>query len=950
MDPTWDTTWALFHQAIEMDADARAPWLAQLALSNPVQAAELQALLAAHARDDAMLDRPLIAEDSLSTPAPGERVGAYVLLREIGRGGMGTVFEAARDDGEYRHRVALKLVAPERMQPGILARFRRERQIMAGLEHPHIARLLDGGSTRHGRPFLVMEFIDGEPIDRWCARRAMVVADRLQLVERIAEAVDYAHRHLVVHRDIKPGNVLVDGQGRAVLLDFGIAKLLEPDAESSDATQQIGARAMTPRYSSPEQLRGEPVSTATDVYALGVLLYELIAGAPPYEDQRQSPERLAERIELGTPPGLAQTRRRHLQHLREVDADAHAAEIALLESEILAPELDWIVRKAMAARADQRYPSALALADDLRRLRQHQPIEARAASLAYRMRKSVRRHRFGYAFAALFVLMASIFGVRLAVESQRTRAALAASQKERVHADNAATFLVALFELADRTQNEGRDVSAREILDRGRERLAAQQDLAPAVRARLLGSLARVYRNLGAYPIALQLLDEAGPLIDAGSESLPRAQWLRDRGSVLELQGANAAARDALQQSLHLFESLGAAYALDSARTAKLLAITLQSLGERAAAGRMFRRADQDLNAIAGSSIDDRADSALRLGSWFWIAGDFNATADYYARALALRRSERPLDLSELARTLDGNGALAHAQGRYDQAVIHFEEALALRRQVLGSAHRLTADTLSNFGATRFDQGQLDAALNLLNEAIAVYEQVLPRDSPVLAKTLNNLGLVRHQQGDYPAARDLFERALGIHRRALGDQHPKLAANLNNLGLVEEQTGHIDSAQKRFREALHIQEQALGVDHVSIGFTLTNLGRMALWTDDRPAALELLERASTLRRGLPDAHPLRADTASWLGLAYCLDPGERGRGRTLIAANLQQHSPAQALERVELEALLAICEGHADVADHPDWRRRVAAVVQLRGADHPLSRFLLRWPGASARR
>ncbi len=1006
MDPTWDATWALFHQAIEMDVEARAPWLAQLALSNPAQAVELQALLAAHARDDALLDRPLIAEDSLLTPAPGERVGAYVLLREIGRGGMGTVFEAARDDGEYRHRVALKLVAPERMQPGILARFRRERQIMAGLEHPHIARLLDGGSTRHGRPFLVMEFIDGEPIDRWCARRAVAAADRLQLVERIAEAVDYAHRHLVVHRDIKPGNVLVDGQGRAVLLDFGIAKLLEPDAEVSDATQQIGARAMTPRYASPEQLRGEPVSTATDVYALGVLLYELIAGAPPYEDQRQSPERLAERIEQGTPPSLAQTRRRHLQKLRDADAGAHtdeiarlesevpapeldrivrntdagahaaeiarleseilapeldwivcntdagahAAEIARLESEVLAPELDWIVRKAMAARADQRYPSALALADDLRRLRQHQPVEARAASLAYRMRKSVRRHRVGYAVAGLFVLMASIFGVRLAVESQRTRAALAASQQERVHADNAATFLVALFELADRTQNEGRDVSAREILDRGRERLAAQQDLPPAVRARLLGSLARVYRNLGAYPIALQLLDEAGPLIDAGSESLPRAQWLRDRGSVLELQGANAAARDALQQSLHLFESLGAAYAIDSARTAKMLAITLQSLGEREAAGQMFRRADQDLNAIAGSSIDDRADSALRLGSWFWIAGDFNATADYYARALALRRNERPTDLSELARTLDGNGALAHAQGRYDQAVIYFEEALALRRQVLGSKHRLTADTLSNFGATRFDQGQLEAALSLLNEAIGIYEQVLPRDSPVLAKTLNNLGLVRHQQRDYAAARDLFARALGIHRRALGDQHPKLAANLNNLGLVEEQAGHIESAQQRFREALQIQEQALGKDHVSIGFTLTNLGRMALWTDDRAAALELLERANALRRGLPDAHPLRADTASWLGLAYCLDPAEGGRGRALIAANLQQHGPAQALERVELEALLAICEDHADVADHTDWRRRVAAVVQLRGSDHPLSRFLLRWPGFAARR
>ncbi len=945
MDPSWDAMWALFHQALEMDAEERAQWMAELATRSPHQAAELQALLAAHARDDGVLDRAPVAADDVPAFKAGDHVGSYVLLREIGRGGMGAVFEAERHDGEYRRRVALKLVAPERMHPGMLMRFRRERQIMAGLEHPNIARLLDGGTTREGWPYLVMEFIDGQCIDQWCVAHAAPLELRLRLLERIAEAVDYAHRHLIVHRDIKPGNVLVDSNGRPVLLDFGIAKLLESDPSASDATVQVGWRAMTPRYSSPEQLRGEAVSTATDIYALGVLLYELVAGIAPHAWQQQSPERLALRIERETPARLAQAVQRRLQQLQAENAPALAAEAARLRAESIPPELDWIARKAMAAQPDQRYPSALALADDLRRLRAHEPVWARAPSFGYRLRKSLRRHRLGYAIGLLFVLIVTALAARLGIESQRTRAALAESQLQRAHTDSVATFLAALFELADRTQAEGRDVSAREILDRGRERLAQQQELAPVVRARLLGSLARVYRNLGAYPVALQLLDEAGGLISRDPEPRLRAEWLRDRGSVLELQGANASARDALQESLSIFESLGAAQAIESARSAKLLAISLQSLGEREAAGRMFHRADADLNRLDGSSIDDRADSALRLGSWFWVAGDFESTTRHYARALSLRRGERPADLPELARTLDGNGTLAHALGRFAQAVVLFEEALALRRQVLGNTHRLTADTLSNYGATLFDQGQLEPALAHLSEAIGIYEQVLPPDSPVLAKTLNNLGLVRHQQRDFAAARSLFERALDIHRRALGASHPKLAANLNNLGLVEEQTGHLESAQTRFREALNIQEQALGAGHISTGFTLTNLGRLALWLGDRDAALTLLERARALRQELPEVHPLRADTDSWLGLAHCLNRSERERGRALIEHSIRAFSEQQALTLDDLNALRAFCLG-ADEHGGAQWQGHLAALSQSRDPDHPLLKLLRTAAGA----
>lgn len=939
MDSSWEANWALFHQALELDAEARAIWLQRLAESAPAQAAELVALLEAHQRDDGVLDRPLIGTEDIHELGPGDRVGAYLLLREIGHGGMGTVFEAERDDGEYRHRVALKLVAPERLRPAALARFRRERQIMAGLQHPHIARLLDGGTTSQGWPYLVMEYIDGQPIDVWCAQHALPLDGRLQMIEQLAVAVDHAHRHLVVHRDIKPGNVLVNGEGQAMLLDFGVAKWIDPEAALLDATVHIGGAAMTPRYASPEQLRGLPVSTAADIYALGVLLYELIAGTSPYPGSRQSPERLAERIEQETPPLLAAAARRHAQSLRTQDDPAMCREGLRLESESIPDELDWIVQRAMAASPEQRYPNALALADDLRRLRLHEPVQARPPTLRYRVGKSLRRYWLGYSVAAGVLLLLSGFALRLGIESQRTRAALAASQEQRAQANRVADFLAGLFELADRTQAEGRDISAREILDHGRERLSGEQQMSAPVRARLLNSLARVYRNLGAYPIAVQLLDESAQLIDPVAEPVLHARRLRDLGYVLELQGSNEQARDALQNALIAFEQLGPAQALETARTVKLLAISLQSLGEHQQAGLMFRRADAELNALAEASSDDRADSALRLGSWYWVAGDFAESTRYYARALRLRRAEQPPDLPELARTLDAHGVLAPAMGRYAEARTLIEEALTIRRQVLGAGHRLVADSLSNLGAVCIDQGAPEQALPHLLEAKAIFERVLPADSPVLAKTLNNLGLVRQLQRDYPAARQLFQQALDIQRKALGAGHPKLAANLNNLGLVEEQSGNYAAAIKRFEEALRVQQHALGPAHVNIGFTLTNLGRLAIWTGDRAQAIEMLERARDLRRRLPATHPLRADTEAWLGLAQCLHADGRAEGLSLIRHALQGYSEAQALSRIELEALVAYC-GDLALEDGAAWQAQVDAIQGLRGPQHPLLVFL----------
>jgi serine/threonine-protein kinase len=912
-DARWNRLWNAFHAALSLPPGERAAALAEYCGDDPGLRDEVASLLAAHDATASPLDRP---PPALAAPVDWPDFGPWRVRREIGRGGMGVVLEVERTDGAYAQRAALKLIDPLFAHGAAVERFLRERRILARLRHPRIARLLDGGRTADGQPWLVMDYVEGETIDRWCRAHDADVATRVRLLAEVAEAVDFAHRQLVVHRDLKPGNVLVAADGLPMLLDFGIARSLDPADTAATAAGE--SRPLTVAYASPEQLDGAPPGVACDVHALGVMAWELFAGCRPYETEGLSWADLAARMRADGPPPLR--------------APAGAPR--------LPPELGWICARAMQPDPARRYPSAQALADDLRALLAHRPVAARPPGGAYVLRKFLRRRWPWVAVAALFLATVGGFVWRLSQEAAATRAALAASEVERVRAERVAAFLADLFRAADTTQSGGRERSAREVLDRGREALASRDDLPPPARLLLLNALAGVYRNLGAYAEAAALLGEAQALLPAVASPALEAETLENLGAVRELAGQSREARAALERALELRRAQRPPDPDAEARVAERLAATLQTLGERDAAGALFAAAWAQRRALPEGD-PRRADSALRYGSWHWVAGRLDEAAVHYAQALAARRAQQPPDLPELARALDAAAALAHARGRYADALPLFEEALALRRRVLGESHRLTADSLSNLGALHVDRGEPAAAIAPLRAALATYASVLPPGSVVPAKAHNNLGLALQATGELDAAGAAFQAALALNRAAHGPRHPRVAGNLNNLALLHERRGDLDGAESALREALSIIEAAQGTAHASLGFPLTNLGRVRLWQGASEEARELLLRALAIRReALPAGHGQIADTLGWLAVAQCT-LGDAGAAAAALDEASAIRTAAASAGPDDLAAIRGACLGD------PRWTPSMQAAWAARRGDDDR---LLRWARDIARR
>jgi tetratricopeptide (TPR) repeat protein len=848
----WTRLWDRFHAALEVPDAARPAWLDAQACA-PDERRELDALLAAHAREHATLDAPL-----LDTPGAGRRIGAWRLLHELGHGGMGAVWLAERVDSSFAQRAAIKFVSMPMAAPTLVARFRREQRILAALEHPDIARLLDGGVMADGLPWLAMEYIDGLPLPRWVRERKPPLAARLQLAARLCDAVHHAHQQLVVHRDLKPANVMVRAGDAPVLLDFGVAKLLDDGVDALRTGTALPA-LFTPAYASPEQLLGGAVGTASDVYSLGVLIYELLAGAPPFEASAQ-----------GWGAWIEQATQR-----------APAPPSARGGTLKLDRELDAIVLMALRKEPSRRYASAAALAEDLRRYLDRKPVKARPDTARYRIAKFVRRHRLGSVLALAAMLAVTTLGVRLAMESRRTSDALAESQRERARAEETVRFLTDIFRDADPTRGSGEPASARDLLERG-VTLLETRSLDPASRAAVQTALGEIFVNAGDYARADELFAQA--LRDSGGVTALRADALHGQGGALQASARHAEARDVLAQALPLRREVYGDASLEVAATLDRIGAAEQALAHFDAAGAAYRESLAILESLQPRAPTRIADARLRLGALAWNLGHYDEAATHYDAALAIRRAH-PAQAADLARVLDANGALAHVRGQHEQARGLYEEALQLRRTVLGNAHRLTADTLGNLGALAYDRGDPAAALPLLHEALAAQRAALGDASPVVAKTLNNLALAQAAIGKRDLARDTLEQALAINRKAFAAPHLRIAGNLNNLGLVLLDDGFSAQAERHFTDSLAAMETLLGSDDPQLGFVLTNRGR-ALAELQRPAeAAAMYERALALRRAhLDAAHPSLAETLTWQGVLACEQGDAAGGERRLNEA------------------------------------------------------------------
>lgn len=728
----WQSIQAVFADALELPPAERTAFLD---LRGPRQAdlrAEVESLLTAHDRAEAFLAEPgvTVVSPGLATPSLlGRRLGAWRPVELLGRGGMGTVYLAERADGLFEQRAALKVVKRGMDTDAILGRFVRERQILARLNHPCIAHLLDGGVTDDGRPYFVMEHVEGIPLTRYCEERFLGERDGIRLFLEVCRAVAYAHRKLAVHRDIKPSNILVSASGSVKLIDFGIGSLLEGDGTTGEKTLAGGAvRPATPEYAAPEYLRGESVSTSADVYSLGVVLDELLTGTPARLDGEPAPGRRLER------------------------------------------DLDTIVATARHPDADRRYSTVEALQRDLQRFLDGRPIEARADSTLYRAGKFARRHRFGVAAAAGFALFlaaaAGAIGVQsAAVARERDRAELRATEAQEV-----ADFLVGLFEGAD-PQREPGTRTARELLDLGAERLEDEPLGNPLTRARLLETVAGAYQQLRFLDSAERLFEQAvelrereqGPehpdLLDpllglaraqmwsiryaAAESTLARAAAIAERrpepGSgelwrILILQGNLHLVRDSPQAAETVFRRALSLQerreAVDRGRASLLnnLGVAVESQGRLDEAERIHRRALDVRRAAHGRDHPAVAQSLVNLGRVALGRGEHAVAEQVLQEALAIREEALGLDHPGVAEILQLRAEARLRQGRPEVAEIDLRRALRVREARLGARHPVTA-------LTRFDLARVlsrgsghDEAISLVEEAVAAFRE--SKDAP----------------------------------------------------------------------------------------------------------------------------------------------------------------------------------------------------------------------------
>ncbi|HVE33399.1 MAG TPA: serine/threonine-protein kinase [Gemmatimonadaceae bacterium] len=722
----------------------------------------------------------------------GRRIGAYSLVREIGRGGMSRVFLARRADGEFEQDVALKLLRPGLDTDVDRARFRAERQILASLNHPNIGRLLDGGITEVGQPYLVLEYVEGEPIDAHCDARRASVRRRIELFLLAAEATQYAHRNLIVHRDIKTSNILVSVDGVVKLLDFGLAKLVEPATFSGDASiTHTGARWMTPEYAAPEQLRHEPVTTVTDVYQLGVVLYRLLAGRLPFTVGAGGLSELAAAVMRGdpAPPSVV---------ARETDP---------ARAKMLQGDLDAIVLKALRTEPSERFASVDALSDDLRRHLTGHPVLARRAGTAYRARRFVRRHRIE-TFAAVGISLSLIAGAALSLwqarraAAERDLAALASRESNAV-----TSFVMGVFEASDPAQARGDTLTAEQLV----QRAAARADMLrgqPAAQARMLEVTGRLYRSLGRYAEARAVVQRALSIRESSGErgTLTAATTLGQLSDLHLILGAYDAADSTAREALKIQErSLGLANAPVAASLTRMAGLAVYR-GELAAAEAFSRRALAARQTALGPSDSATADSHLALGAILEREGRFVDAEREFRQALAIVESNpRPNDDIVAGATLKVAYLLDEDRERYAEAAPLYQRALEIRRRVYGEG------------------------------------------SPMVAATLFDIAEFLSRRGDRLGAVAPARQAWGIARRAYGSQHPAVADFAGSLADILYKAGRLDEADSLYRQAIAIDQRTRGPDHVAIAGIEMGLARVRIDRGDYTGAEALVRDAVRIR-------------------------------------------------------------------------------------------------------
>ena len=815
----WEKIQSLFEKALELNPSERENFLKEECSNDKELFDEIMSLLAADEKQHSIFSGS--AADYLAiddTNLDGKLFGNYRAIKQIGAGGMGSVYLAERADGLFEQKVALKIVKPGMNSHEIISRFEEERQILARLQHPNIATLLDGGISELGLPYFTMEYVEGKPITEYSDYNNLTIEQRLELFKKVCEAVLYAHQNLVIHRDIKPSNILVQEDGTVKLLDFGIAKVFEEDKDQKFVTR-TGMRVMTPEYASPEQVKGQPVSTATDIYSLGLILYQLLTGCPPYEVPSTSALEM-ERIICLTEPQKPSTMVTKI--ISSVDgkkktspdyvSEKRKTTIPKLKKRI-SGDLDNICLMAIRKEPERRYNSVVQFITDIDNHLNGLPVSARKSTASYRTKKFIQRHKVGVVIATIAVMLIAMvtafYTIQLAEE--RDKAELEAEKSKKV-----SEFLAGIFKVADPEQSRGETITARELLDNGVKRIEKELADQPEVLANMLGVTGNVYKSLGLYDNALVLLQKAYSINDSllGSDSPETVKSLNDLANLNFAMGDYESAIDKFDKTL------------------------------------------EKRKTIYGEKSLEVAESMNDLGMVLREEGDYKQSEKLLITSLSIRKKLLPLTSPEVAQSINNLGLLKEDLGEYNEAKKLIEEALVMKEKIYGKIHPSVTETIGNLAMLLQQMGDYEEASKLFNKTLVVDKQLYGEVHPSISTDLYNIASNTALMGDLNSADKLYSEVLELDKKLLGEEHPYIALDLNNLAGILSDKGEYAKAEKLYKESLALNEKIYGKEHPEVATSMSNLGVMYNRWGKYSLAEPLLKSALDMRiKLLGENHP-----------------------------------------------------------------------------------------------